>query len=279
MSLKRMVNNFPVLSSLVCSIIGLVILKGSSILFEHLYSVLNVCDVKAFVCFSISLLYIIFICVFCIIFRRNFKIKLSFVKNGDPLFFLHLGFVILVAACPIISNIAMLGFHPTFSAFYIAFSAGVNEEVLCRFFPIVILMASSKMKDKKFLIVLLPAIYFSVFHIINLFMGADLIPTILQLILAFGIGTVFGAIFVCTGNIIYPMIIHFAYDYFQLCAMGGDGILSAEKAQGLSNLNYMSYFIITVYAILFLLISKLMLKKKNYGRIDEMWGTIWHKEM
>ncbi len=80
---------------------------------------------------------------------------------------------------------------------------GFSEEILFRGF----LMKAIMNKNPK-IAILLPSIFFGIIHITNLFVGADVVMTILQVIYATSYGLMCSMFFYKTNNIIPCMICH-----------------------------------------------------------------------
>lgn len=109
-------------------------------------------------------------------------------------------------------------------------SVGFAEEFVFR--GVVLPLFLVKFKDnalRDFLAVLCSAAVFSLCHIGNLFGGAGIFDTALQIAYTFLTGGLFGAIFVFTENVLLPAVLHFIYDVGGLIFSSKVGIGSGNQ--------------------------------------------------
>jgi len=109
-------------------------------------------------------------------------------------------------------------------------SVGVYEELLFRgiIFPLFIL----KTKDNKygaFWAVVLTSLVFGLAHIVNLFAGGGIVPTLLQIGYSFLVGGMCVISMCITKNIFTAIILHAVYDVGGLITDGGVGIGSGNQ--------------------------------------------------
>lgn len=280
MHIKNFIYKYTFTSSILLIILGFGLLLGLSSLAGLILGLLMAFDLFNSIDFSIagSVLEIfngiLFAVLFCIFFRKEFRLKLLPAGFADSKFFLHYFISTVVVFIPLIFSFLYYGFHSTWYAFLTGLAAGIAEEVICRLIPVSVLMAGEKTREKKNLIVFVTAFTFAVMHGFNALAGADIKYTIVQIIFAFGFGVLFGAIYIVSGNILFPILLHFAYDYVALAISGGTGLVTSEDV---GELTLPMFIIEIVIAGIYILLSRMFMERWNLAATNGMWNEIWVK--
>ena len=131
-----------------------------------------------------------------------------------------------------IGNLIDFGFYfkPTFAAFAMAVAAGFYEETIFRGVTVPIGMRYIKSEKRVGIIVGLTALAFGLMHIGNIVNGASPTMAVIQGISSVFTGLLFVAVYLRTGNILIPIIMHGIFDYmcFTTDASLDSGIMTAE---------------------------------------------------
>jgi membrane protease YdiL (CAAX protease family) len=94
-----------------------------------------------------------------------------------------------------------------------SFATGFFEEIVFRgVILIVILQKLPHTKKGVFQTIVFSSLIFSLLHIFNLFYGAGLLPTLLQVGYSFLVGMLFASVFVLTNNIFSAVLVHGLYN-------------------------------------------------------------------
>ena len=153
--------------------------------------------------------------VFLAIYRKSFKSD-RFFKGFVPMLPVLL-FAIYKIPYHFISGGGSIN-AITVPVLLIGFAPAIFEEVLFRG----IFISNLKKKyDKPVTIVLISAIVFSLVHLTNL-VGMNMVSVLLQTIVAFATGLVFGAVYFYTEDIVSVIIAHFLIDVLSGIFPGGE---------------------------------------------------------
>lgn len=101
-----------------------------------------------------------------------------------------------------------------------AFFAGVVEELLFRFLLISVLLIRCREKKQLYRALVISTVLFALAHGANIFYGAGIGVSILQMISSLAMGTAFGLLFLRTKNILPGMFLHTVHDIIALSAVG-----------------------------------------------------------
>lgn len=124
------------------------------------------------------------------------------------------------------TGLKAITWHPSF--FSLAFRAGVGEELLFRFFILILIYRVLKQNKHRVLwTIWSQALLFGLWHTSNILAGAPISGVIGQVIFAITFGIIMGQIYAWSGNIILVMMIHGVGDYLAFIAT--DSVL-AETA-------------------------------------------------
>lgn len=278
MQIKKFIYEYPISSSIILSIAGFGLLQIFALFVGFIISFTDYAsnyNNKSLISAIMEIVYgIVFAFLFCVFFRKEFKIKILPKDFSDSKFYTHYFISFIVVTIPLDFSFCYFGFHSTWFAFLTGLAAGLAEEVICRFIPVSILMASEKTRDKKNLIVFVSSIPFALMHCFNAIAGADFKYTIVQVIFAFGFGVLFAAIYLVSGNIFFSIFMHFAYDYIALAISGGTGLVTS---QDVGEITIVTFIVEIFIASIYIFLSRMFMNRWNLVSTNEMWQKIWIK--
>lgn len=160
----------------------------------------------------------------------------------------------------------------TYLSLCTAIFAGVLEETLFRGVLISVLMR--RYKDGNILVPLfISSAVFGLVHIANIFSGAGVAVTILQLIVSLGVGLALGAIYLLTGNILITMLIHAAHDVIALSIPGNtteSGVMTANSISLTDCLGVLPQVILGAIAVF------IMTRPKTKEIVHRIWNKKWN---
>lgn len=154
-----------------------------------------------------------------------------------------------------------------------AVMAGVGEEMSLRVLPMSVMMRD--WMDEKHIpfVAYSTSVFFGLVHFLNLFKGAALSDTIFQCISAVGIGVMFGAIYLRTGNILLCMILHALHDLLALMVVG------ATDSNGVI-LEMSTFDAITsvIVGVVGLALGTYLIRKSVRADIVAVWKERWNQK-
>ena len=159
---------------------------------------------------------------------------------------------------------------PTLATVSTSLMAGISEEIAFRGIPGSYLMRQWREEGKIPVVMLLTSVLFSLLHAANLFVGAALVSTLLQLLVSFGIGMLFCAVFLRTGSLLPCMLIHIAHDVisFLNVVAYSDGVITAE-------MDALSWLLNLGPAILMVGLALYMTRPAKRKAILAIWADKW----
>ena len=159
---------------------------------------------------------------------------------------------------------------PTLAAISTALMAGIGEEVTFRGLPGSYLMRQWRQEEKIPVVMLLTSALFSLIHAFNLFVGAPLGATVVQLFVTFGFGLLLCAAFLRTGSLLPSMLLHVAHDIIGLLniAYTDSGVMTG----GMSVLAVLSNL---VAAVLMGALGLYMTRPAKRKDILALWADKW----
>lgn len=156
--------------------------------------------------------------------------------NGSCKTYLYFFPFIILAACNLWTGITMnFSVKETVLHMVSMLCVGFIEEIIFRGF-----LFKSLCKDNKKTAIIISSVTFGFGHIVNLMNGAELLPTILQIIYATAVGFAFTVIFYKSGSIIPCIITH--------SVVNATSVFSAE---GSTAMDIISAIVITLTASLY----------------------------
>lgn len=194
------------------------------------------------------------------------------VKGGN----MALGFKLAAFMCIyyvylMIQTLVWGEFHiPGITGIYTAIIAGVVEETAFRALPISFMMRNWKEEKKIPVIITISAVCFGLIHAQNVFAGAPLPITIVQVVGAGLMGVLFSAVYLRGGNIIPVMIMHGLTDY--ICFMDVSQI--SEGGVMTASLSIVNFFDIVVCIVL-AAIGIYLTRPAKRAEIIAVWDKKW----
>ena len=191
------------------------------------------------------------------------------------------GFTRTLKLCPVILPYWLLvclpefldgNFPKTFSlyVFSTALTAGFSEEVIFRGFPLSYLKRQLRSEKQVPLIVTVTGVFFGLFHLTNIILGASLSASLVQAVSASCIGIFFGAVLMRGGNLLIPILLHSAHDVLMLSFQNADevsAILTEEATP--------SDFLMTLPCIALAVFGFFLIRKAKRREICDMWAETW----
>lgn len=183
-------------------------------------------------------------CVLCVIYAHICGFALFAKPDKKTALLFVAAFIVCVNNFPFIAVISgaeiNTGFFTVLLFVSYCLTVGFSEEFVFR--GVVFCLFDEKFRGKEnngFLTVFFSALAFSLCHLANLFGGAGIGATLLQVGYTFLTGAMFGAVMLYTRNVLLPAILHFIYDV-------GGLIFSESVGIGYGNIWDTATVIITV---------------------------------
>lgn len=140
-----------------------------------------------------------------------------------------------------------------------------------RIIPISAAMKSRKREQLVLPVFLFTGLSFGLIHSVNLFAGADLISTLVQVLYATGVGFLFAAIYMRTGNMWITIFLHTlndAIDFLSLNLQTSGGVLTdTPDTSGLIGL--------LLFAALYYVNAFYIFRSCRRKTISNTWADIW----
>ena len=156
----------------------------------------------------------------------------------------------------------------TVNGFCTALYAGVLEETVYRGFMIPVMM---RKKRNIAAALFVSSGVFGLVHGTNIFVGADPLHTLIQVVTSFMLGIVLGGMFLFSGNIIVPIAIHTIQDILAI------GVQSAVTEEGVVTTSVTVQTLIedAALVLLFAFVIYFIFKRKNKEAIHSVWDKKW----
>ena len=157
------------------------------------------------------------------------------------------------------------------TAILLGLQPGVTEEITFRIIPIAVAMRSSRRKQLVLPVVIFTSIVFGLSHGINIFAGADPVTTLFQVIYATGSGCLLAVIYMRTGNMWIPILLHSLTDivyYLGAEAQSSGGVLTEGT-------DVSAAIILLIYAALYYVNAYLVYRKSTADAAADVWNGIW----
>ena len=257
----------PILSFIIVFIVTLIISSIITAIFQPILGIF-VPEVSSFIATIIAgiIIAIIYIYIFKIkgfFSFSNYKLGLILISPSIILVITNLldpAFAIpttgILAVTIIISGIA----------------PGIFEEILFRGIVISYLMKMFRNSKNIIPIVIVSALIFGILHLANVLLGAQLDVTIFQFFSTFSIGILFGAVYLRTGNLWIPIILHSLNDIAAFCCT------SAISTQGVIQtgfvLDWLTILTIIV-SIICIVLGLYYVRSAKHDEILEIWNEKW----
>ena len=157
-------------------------------------------------------------------------------------------------------------------AFLHSLAPGFGEEVAFRSIGIANYMRRVRSEKQLYLIFWLSSIVFGLVHLGNIAFGAEMFSTLVQSVFAIGIGMLFCAIFLRTGNLWPAVIAHTAIDFVELSR--GDLGESSGMMMALGPGDY----VVMLSALVAGILGLVLFRKKYHPQILKVWQEKWSME-
>ena len=182
-----------------------------------------------------------------------------------------LPFLVIHYAGSIVSWIT-LGTGSIFIALIRGMAPGFGEEITFRGLGVANYMRKIKSKGQIKVIFWLSSIVFGLIHLGNLLSGGDPKSVVIQAIYAIGVGMLFGAVYLRTGNLWPTILGHWSVDVFELIRVDLTSSGGVMTGMGIGDW-------ITIVAGAFAAFWALrLMNPKYYDGIMEIWAAKWNKE-
>lgn len=186
---------------------------------------------------------------------------------------LLLGWSILAtgAATAVFNYVAGQEYGNPAAALLLGLEPGIKEEILFRIVPISLAMSSRRRKKLVMTVFVFTGLVFGLTHGLNLLVGADPVNTLIQVIYATGIGLLFAAIYLRTGNLWITILLHSLFDavYFLGAAAQQSGGVLTEAGSTTANA------IVLIYAVFYYLNAFWIFRRSRRGEVLQTWGRMY----
>ena len=109
---------------------------------------------------------------------------------------------------------------PSKEKLYASFAAGILEELIFRLLIIMVLLWKRREKKQLYLAWIVLTVLFALAHGSNIFYGAGIGVSVMQVFSALAMGSAFGMLFLRTRHILPGMILHILHDIIALSEVG-----------------------------------------------------------
>lgn len=163
-----------------------------------------------------------------------------------------------------------LYFAPTAVSLSMAVSAGFCEETFGRGVTVPIGMRYFKGKNKILKVTIITSLVFGAMHLMNIGAGASVTMGVIQTFATTGKGLFFAAIFLRTGSILIPMLMHSFFDWvcFVTDPTLQSGIMMSESVT-------VGLVLATAADIAIGIVGLYMIRPAMRERIEEVWNKKW----
>lgn len=153
-----------------------------------------------------------------------------------------------------------------------AAAPGFGEEIMFRGLGVANYMRKIRSEGQIKVIFWLSSIVFGLIHLGNIFAGGDPKSVVIQAVYAIGVGMLFGAVYLRTGNLWPTILGHWSVDFFELTRVDLSGSGGVMTGMGIGDW-------ITIAAGAFGAFWALrLINPKFYGEIMEVWAGKWNRK-
>ncbi|SFC49040.1 CPBP family intramembrane glutamic endopeptidase [Butyrivibrio sp. YAB3001] len=163
------------------------------------------------------------------------------------------------------------GFAPSLTKLCMGLAAGFGEEAMFRSATIPIGLGYIKSEKKVAITLGISCVVFGLLHLANIGAGGAPAVIALQAFATMFMGLYFAMLFICSGSILIPIIVHSFWDFycFTTDITLQDGIMMQESIT-LS-------LLLAVLVNVAIGISAIVILYKNYDKIMKIWNEKWSK--
>ena len=153
-----------------------------------------------------------------------------------------------------------------------AFAPGFGEEIAYRGLGVANYMRTIRSERQIRVIFWLSSIVFGLIHLTNGLAGGDLVAVVIQAVYAIGVGMIFGAVYLRTGNLWPTILGHLSVDFLEfvradLYASGG-----IMTGMGIGD------WITIAASVVAIICALLLMRPKHYPEIMEIWRRKWNRD-
>ena len=214
---------------------------------------------------------LIILLIFDLFYKKEF---LGCVKGGRPREGIAPAAIMLIYYFYIMIQTLVFGTlgAPTAASLGMAVMAGAVEEAIFRGVLVSYMLKIKKEQKDIITVLVISAVLFGMAHSMNIFMGAAVGITVMQVLGTIGMGALFAAAYIRSGNIIISMVIHGLTDFLcflDISAVGEGGIM-------IEKVTVWSFVDVALCALLFCLAIYLVRPAKR-EEICAMWDAKWNR--
>ena len=219
------------------------------------------------------LAYILVFAIYCIKHRKDFKgfFHIKGLGSGLLLGWSEIAITLFILIGGIVGHKA---FGNIGLGILLGLKPGISEEILYRIIPISLIMKHEKREQLIIPTIITTSVIFGLIHSLNIFVGADPMATLFQVLYATGIGFLFAAIYMRTGNIWITMALHSFTDivyYVGAQAQVGTGALTG-------GIGTADAFVYLGFAALYFINAFYIFRKSKREEIPQVWSEICTQE-
>ena len=155
-----------------------------------------------------------------------------------------------------------------------AVAIGFNEETFLRIIPIALMCRNKNSQKNIMKIIIISAVVFGMMHLPNMFMGASVGVTILQIVTSTCSGLFYGAMFMYTGSFIPSVAAHAIHDF--ICSL--DVSSNASDGTMVANLTGDIFIEEGITIVIKILFTLYILRPVVREAIEKLWEYKWSKE-
>ena len=148
---------------------------------------------------------------------------------------------------------------------------GFGEEITFRGLGVANYMRTIKDEKKIPIIFWLSSLVFGLIHIANVLAGASVTNSVIQAVYAVGVGMLFGAVYLRTGNLWPTIIAHSLVDFAEMCRA------DVSQSGGVMVQIGVGDWITTVAGVFAAILGLYLVRKQKYGDIMQVWSERWNK--
>ena len=164
-----------------------------------------------------------------------------------------------------------LGTGSVFIALLRATAPGFGEEITFRGLGVANYMRKIQSGQQIKVIFWLSSTVFGLIHLTNIMAGGDTVSVIIQAVYAIGVGMLFGAVYLRTGNLWPTILAHWSVDFMEMIRVDLSDSGGIMTGMGIGDW-------ITIAAGIFAAFWGLrLINPKYYDEILEVWAVKWNK--
>ena len=159
---------------------------------------------------------------------------------------------------------------PTLSTVSVSVAAGFTEETAFRGLPLSMLMRKFAKGNRIYAALIITSVVFGLVHGLNVFVGANIGRTGIQMIGAGFMGLLLGAIYLRSGNLWPVIVIHTAHDIIAMLDVSN----ITDKGVIVGQTTWHTYFDLGL-CVAMGIAGLYLVRKAKRAEIDEIWSRKW----